>query len=673
MPAIWNVNQSYNSNNKKLTSKLTFSAGEKFRGKIIEKSAGNEIKVKLPDGWQFSAEVEGEAVFTEQDVVKFEVIGYENGKLKLKLIEGSVEGEEVSKDRLQNLVKKEGLENGDLDILKKMVEHDIPLTRDNIKFVKSLIQFNIRVNNDPEEVDNFISKFLESKNIDVNSAEAEQIKQVLKEFIDVFKGMSTKDVLLFLENNIEINKANIESYNKLFSGDVNLNSYFDGLAKQLKNMDLSSSSKEPSESIINPNIKKVVESSIEQNNNNNKLFATKVYDSIESAGGKINVLDILKSMANSELDEIKGTLNEIISNRMSDFSVSDYGKVTSNIKNLGDNELLNLINNSLGEDGVLDRSSINKVINNILGKEIVISDEEANKIIDEVKQFINNKVSDIENVKGEEVTLKDEFIKFFEAKGENSIGDKLNLIPNEKFNELIKGLSESTSEVTKEGLNKIISQLSNKDINLSQEEIDVFKKFLSLKQEIDIPNKANGRESIKDELVKGTLGIKESVKDIIKVIENTGLDNSKIVEFLKENINDFKLFNSINKEYYYLDVPINQQGKEYQCKLVIKDKRKDGKKIDRTNVKVVVSINTINLGKIDNYLSIRDSIINVDIKCNEEMVKILDKNKNNLANSLSKIGLLANVTVSKKIEEVSLTTCREFFNDSKLSIIDRTV
>ena len=35
MPAIWNVNNSYNVNNKKYSSKLTFEVGEKLVGKLF--------------------------------------------------------------------------------------------------------------------------------------------------------------------------------------------------------------------------------------------------------------------------------------------------------------------------------------------------------------------------------------------------------------------------------------------------------------------------------------------------------------------------------------------------------------------------------------------------------------------------------------------------------------
>ena len=59
------------------------------------------------------------------------------------------------------------------------------------------------------------------------------------------------------------------------------------------------------------------------------------------------------------------------------------------------------------------------------------------------------------------------------------------------------------------------------------------------------------------------------------------------------------MFNTISNEYYYLDVPINREMTEYPCKLIIKDNRKDGKKIDRTDVKIVVTVKTVNLGVVD--------------------------------------------------------------------------
>ena len=66
MPAIFNIGNINQVNDKKVSSKLTFEAGESFKGRIISKGEGNEVVVKLTDGWQFTAEVEGDISATNK-------------------------------------------------------------------------------------------------------------------------------------------------------------------------------------------------------------------------------------------------------------------------------------------------------------------------------------------------------------------------------------------------------------------------------------------------------------------------------------------------------------------------------------------------------------------------------------------------------------------------------
>ena len=51
MAGIHNIGNVYSSNSKKISSKLSFDVGEKFKGKIIKAGEGNEVVVKLLDGW----------------------------------------------------------------------------------------------------------------------------------------------------------------------------------------------------------------------------------------------------------------------------------------------------------------------------------------------------------------------------------------------------------------------------------------------------------------------------------------------------------------------------------------------------------------------------------------------------------------------------------------------
>ena len=69
----------------------------------------------------------------------------------------------------------------------------------------------------PEEIKSFINTYLNSRDIVVNSREGLQIAQKLYEFFKAFSKADLQEVLLFLENNIEFTKENLESFNKLFN------------------------------------------------------------------------------------------------------------------------------------------------------------------------------------------------------------------------------------------------------------------------------------------------------------------------------------------------------------------------------------------------------------------------------------------------------------------------
>ena len=115
-----------------------------------------------------------------------------------------------------------------------------------------------------------------------------------------------------------------------------------------------------------------------------------------------------------------------------------------------------------------------------------------------------------------------------------------------------------------------------------------------------------------------------------------------------QKLNDIKMFNSISEQYYYLDLPINVKENEYQFKLIIKDDRKKGKKIDSKNVKIATSVKTINMGTVDAYIKINNNNMNIDINCDKFWVKVLDLGKEKLIKDLSSLNYRVNIEVNKK-------------------------
>lgn len=619
MPAIWNVNNSYNVNNKKYSSKLTFEVGEKFSGKIISKGEGNEATVKLADGWQFSATIDGNIESEENVPLQLQVEGYEDGKLKLKIVKKEVESNNLANDSLSEVIDKEGLGKDDVDILKKMVKHNIPLTRENITFVKSLLQFNTKINMDNNEIDNFILKYIDSKGISGESEQGKQILNTLKEFFVNFKNLKPEEILFFLENNIELTSENIESFKKLFSSNGNtVKEFFDNIKNDFAGIEVEM--KELEDNISNSKIEekhldnslKALEGEINKDKLGYNSLVSKLYDSNDMSKAKVSMLAVLKSMTGGDDNLLREPIKDILIGKKEQFTTNEYNTALGKINNLSDEEFINIVKDVLGKNGELkeiSKDNVNIVLRSLFGKDIEVGEAELRKI------------QDVIEYRFQELELNNE--------GVNE--DKL--IGNNIVNKTITTLEQ---EVITGGNKKILS----------------------------------ANEIIKNDINKKIDGIKDIIKELLVASKGEGEGAEKVIQLLKNNISEFKLFNTISNEYYYLDVPINREMTEYPCKLIIKDNRKDGKKIDRTDVKIVVTVKTVNLGVVDGFLSVKDKGLDVELKCDKNYAKVLELSKSKLSNDLQKLGFNINIKVSMREEDITLASCREFFNDKAMSGID---
>ena len=654
MPGIFNIGNSYNVNNKKISSKLTFDIGEKFSGKIIKKEGSEDATIRLIDGWEFEAEIDGDIDSLGRGFHKFQVEGFEDGKLKLKIVSSNIKESELIQGEFNEIILKEGLSNKDINLLKDMVKFNIPLTKENIKEIKGLIQFLDKLQENPNEANEFIAKYLLSNDIDENSIEGNKIKNVLKEFFNELKTLSKSDILLFFENNIDLNKENIKGYNAIFKSENNI-------IKLLENM--SSALPEVKEAVpnegnsIKENINKIIDNkgiSLEKNilnkdipksqdkNITNKIV-NEAYQKTEGANTKISLLSLLKSISGQTEEYINISLKDILSNRRSDFTNSEFDRGFNLINTLKPEEFIESLkiliaeNRNIGENLISDsfEEYINKSNNEALG-------------IKEPLEFTKKEVETLlSRFMGKGITLtEEEFVK---------LKDGINL----KYQEIIDkekpiqgNIISNALETEKAKINNITNNIEtkvNNDINLSTKDM--------------VKNSINKN---------GEVG-KEIITDLITLIKSDGSLSEKIIDIFKNNINEIKIFNKLSSEYYYADIPVNIRDTEYPCKIIVKDKRKDSKKIDSSNIKMVITIDTKNLGIVDGYMKVLDKKINVDLKCEERYVKIIDMAKSKLTYNIESMGFLVDIMVSKKEEEVSLATCRAFFNPESGTAIDSRV
>lgn len=746
MPSIWNVNNNINTNDKKVSSKLTFEVGEKFSGKIVEQGANNQVVVKLRDGWQFPAQISEKVDLTNQPNVQFQVVGFENGKIVLNVLKNNEKSETTNSEDFTAVITQEGLSDEDISLLKSMVKHEIPLTKDNVVLTKSLLDFNQSIKESPEKSSEFIEKFLLSKGIEIASENGQMIKNTLNDFLNQYKTLSQKDILFFLENNIDLNKENIQSFNKLFKGADTVVDYFksysENFSKADQNTDNNEISKPGSQNMNQTKIDNTNEhqqtdvENQQSRNSQNTTFASKVYSKNEAPKGNENILSALKTLVQEESNVLKEPIRSILIDRKPEVSANQFKEINSKISELTDERILQ----EIPKGSEINKETLNKVVSNIFGRDIKLTDDEVSKLKN-VFDFKMDSSQENENMKMPEELEK---LSNPQVLSQNA-SEKQTQSVKDTISSFIKNNIENGNPITKESLSKFISESTQTEINLTEKDFGDIIKLVNnnlqntepesqpqaqtqnqvnnsqnqvkpqnqsnnsqeqskipaqpnnpqeqskiqvqankpqeqskLNQELqnNIKNLAENKinissnQAIKSDIKDSIAEIKNIVQDIIKITQGSSDNVQKAMDIIKSNINDFKLFNSVSNEYYYLDVPIKQNGNEYPCKLIIKDSRHKGKKIDSKNVKMVLSVKTINLGSVDGYIGINNKRLNIEIKCDKEYINIVNSSKKQLIEGLSNLGFITSVNVDKKVEEVSLSTCSEYFNDNNSKSID---
>lgn len=630
MPAIWNVGNTHGYNDKKISSKLTFEEGETFKGRVVAQGDGESVVVKLTDGWQFPADLLEDSLGSAakgQQLVQFKVEGFKDGKIKLKIINDLQNTKEtVDDDVVKDFINKEGLSKEDFAILKAMIKFNIPLSKENIEFVKSVFNFSQKLENQ-SEIDDFINNYISGKGISPQSQEAVQIRDTLNEFFKAFKTMNQNDILLFLENDIDINTENIESYNKLFKSDITLNEYFDSVAKNFEELNLNKTGILNNVKVEENVGKEINPKNIEDNESikysQKQNMGLKVYDENTSSKSRVSLLNLLKTMTGTEITLAKDVVKNILIENKSIFKGAELNEAFNKLDNISEEEIKNIFKEAVEEKG-MTKEALNSTLNQLFGKEIKLSDNEVAKF----KEILDFKMANAENTENTEIASKNQ---------EETAG------------------KENNSIFKKE----VQIQQNNESKNSEKAALRTEAKVTS---SILVKNELNGKiENMKD-VIRQLMSNSEELK--------TRTLEGKVAEFIKSNLNDFKLFNSLSNEYYYLDVPIDRRDAKYPCKLIIKDDRKGNKRIDSSNVKLVVAVKTVNMGTVDAYLTVSNNNLNVDIKCIDKYMRLLSKGTKQLTEKLSKLGYLVNITVGEKIDEVNLATCRKFFDSANTSALD---
>ena len=562
-----------------------FKQGDTLKGIVVKHDAeSNEVTIKLTNGMEIEAEIQGD-VELKGGILKFEVTEFKDNTLFLKLSDNKadvIQGEASKKitDEIMNFIIKEGLKKEDYNMLKAMVKYNIPLTRENITTVKSVLEFSGKMNNNPEEIKSFINTYLNSRDIVVNSREGLQIAQKLYEFFKAFSKADLQEVLLFLENNIEFTKENLDSFNKLFNSENTMEKVIDAVNEEIGKVIAIE------EELLSEN---TVEQSLKQ-------ITLKNGDEYTGKGKGTEVGKTIMATLVKESSKSHSINDNIVKDIIKNHSITDDDA----------KEIIKLMKND--SNYVMSKETLKENILKHTGREVVLNDVEAKSL----EAIINKEV------------IKDKDINFIKS---------------------------------------LFNNIESKQISVAKE----------LESNEIRENIFNISKNLAKNVTEKSEGAKEVIRNIISSLKESNGNSTQILNIMKSNINDLKLFNKINDQYYCLDIPVNFKENEYPCKLIIKDDRKNGKVIDSTNFKVAVSVKTVKLGTVDALLDVKNRNIDIQLKCDKNVMNLFVISKDKLKDIVESSGFSTKIEVVERTEKLQLLSCREFFNDNNIAVVDITV
>lgn len=282
------TNGIYGINNKDIVTKIKIEKDEFIKGRIIKYNKENgEAVLKLLNGEEIEAKIQGSLDKLSDNIVKLKVIDISDNKIKLKIAEEDKEMEfsKVSiKDNDERLIK--------------ILNHNFPLTKENIEFIDSLENISKSLKN-LQDSDGFIKDLLTAKGVDLESPAGTKIYNQLKGFAAEFKDLNLDDILNLIENDIDLTGDNIKSYNRILKEPCTILNDIKILGKYL-------GAREEAR-ISNPEMKDEIKEAV-----------SNVYDKAKS---------VMKAAEMMDQDNISGTIN-IFSKNLNDFKV--YNSISNN-------------------------------------------------------------------------------------------------------------------------------------------------------------------------------------------------------------------------------------------------------------------------------------------------------------------------------------------------------
>lgn len=243
---------------------------------------------------------------------------------------------------------------------------------------------------------------------------------------------------------------------------------------------------------------------------------------------------------------------------------------------------------------------------------------------------------------------------------------------------LLAGKKTLTNQI--EGLIKLVDEElvenkgnnSIKDTDYQAKEIfgkDIKKTLVTLLNKFQMLDfKEDGRLSQAfKELYEGLEEIKASIAN--------SESNSLIGKTIEEIKASLDFVNRLNENMAFIQIPLNMNGAVKNLDIFIRKENKSRKKIDSSNAKLFISLNTNNLDLVQVLIELKEKEINLNFKVSNEKIKGIIKNNEELLSSKLEEQGFSNIIFKYNIstEKQDITDSELFEGNKKLNTLDLRV
>ncbi len=166
----------------------------------------------------------------------------------------------------------------------------------------------------------------------------------------------------------------------------------------------------------------------------------------------------------------------------------------------------------------------------------------------------------------------------------------------------------------------------------------------------------------------------EGLEEIKASIANSE-SNSLIGKTIEEIKASLDFINRLNENMAFIQIPLNMNGAVKNLDIFIRKENKSRKKIDSSNAKLFISLNTNNLDLVQVLIELKEKEINLNFKVSNEKIKGIIKNNEELLSSKLEEQGFSNVMFKYNIstEKQDITDSELFEGNKKLNTLDLRV